>query len=491
MSENLKRYHTILIIILLLLFWSVVNVNIGSISLAETNLTQQKTNVNAENPGSITFPQYEGPLLLDTSLPKTRFYLGERSPIQITLYIKDLNNVEVDKPYLNQSEFILDELSQSHKVLKVNGEECNIVIFSYLLTPLKTGTFIFGPVHSNCTIFMSNGRKGQLDAVSQKISVRVLPLPQSNQPSDFSGAIGNFQLDVGAEPLQVLQGEPLTIQLALSGSGSLQNIMPPYLKNTQGLKVYPAQKKPELTNSSGSWEKVVFEQTVFPVVPNLKSVGPYTFTYFEPSSGKYHQLSSGVIPITVKPNPKLKPETSDLSVSLADKLLPIKITPGQLTHKAAGLLDQPWFWLGQLLPILFLGGIFFYRRHLDWMKSDSLPARTIRAYNKAVRKLSKTEAILNSQNHDQLLDELHLTLREYLGERFNLPVAGMTGTVVHSLERQGVATEILKDIQWFFEQYDLYRFTGIQLDPDESLKLWKLISLIVGELNQGSSQSKV
>lgn len=111
--------------------------------------------------------------------------------------------------------------------------------------------------------------------------------------------------------------------------------------------------------------------------------------------------------------------------------------------------------------------------------STTPKARYIRATTQANQRLKKIEALLTKGDREELLDELHSTVREYLGERFNLPAAGMTGEVVTRLPAESFSEEELQEIADFFQLYDFHRFTGKGLSAAESEKLYALATRII------------
>jgi len=51
-----------------------------------------------------------------------------------------------------------------------------------------------------------------LELKSTEIPITVLSLPQEGKPEGFDGALGNFQLNVEATPLEVKAGDPITLK---------------------------------------------------------------------------------------------------------------------------------------------------------------------------------------------------------------------------------------------------------------------------------------
>ncbi len=77
------------------------------------------------------------------------------------------------------------------------------------------------------------------------------------------------------------EGDPITVDLVVSGSGNLDTLRPPKLENADGWKIYGTttdQRGDERRQLSGS---VVFHQSLRPL--EMKSeIPPFRLVYFDP-----------------------------------------------------------------------------------------------------------------------------------------------------------------------------------------------------------------
>ncbi|NLY74473.1 MAG: protein BatD [Firmicutes bacterium] len=447
-------------------------------------------------------------LFMEMELGKTRLYLGEKTPLKIKVYFSEITIDEMSYPEIDQPEFAMDTMNKpSQRRTTINGRSYQVVEFSTNLTPLKTGSFILGPAQLKCNVmirqrvrdpffsdFFTNYQKYPLELKSNQLKITALPLPASGKPATFSGGIGQFQIQVTGQPTEVLQGEPVTLKLTVTGNGNLQMVSAPYLKSDQRLKVYDVQKK---TPAKGVTGQVQFEQVVIPLDPQVKQIGPFYLDYFDPRQGKYRQAVAPAIPVTVKPNPDfntvLFSDAGTATERFGEDLVFIKEHPGKLIRREARLIYQRWFWWLQLLPVLLLLGVLGRRKYQLMLRSNTPKARAIRAANKAAKLMTRVKAKLN-QKPENTLEQLHAIVREYLGEKYGLTTAGMTGSVVEKISEYGVDPETLREVKDFFEQYDYYRFTGNKIDGTEARRLWEKVNGILKALDRqvvNNSQPKM
>jgi hypothetical protein len=475
----------------------------NAVKLTVTRGASGNQNPTTNNQGSPSNSnQSDSQLFFNFSIPKTKMYVGEKVPIKFRIYIGDVRiNGPIRSLDFNQTQVLLDPpLKTGENNVTMNGQDYVMVECSGILTPVKTGAFTLGPAKMICDVmirkrssnpfndFFDDGyvkRTVQINS-NNAVNINALPLPDSGKPAVFSGGIGRFQLNASAGPTEVLQGDPITVKMTVSGSGNLRAIAAPHLANTNGFKVYDAQRKEASGPNENPGSEVNFEQVVIPLDPKVKQINPFVFSYFDPDAGIYREARTAAIPITVKPNPNFNAASTMTTANnpgddeqLGQDIIFIKDNPGQLQLNHKPLYEETWFWILQLLPVLGFLAAFIYRKNQEFLQSDTPESRALRATNKASRRLTTAKELKINQKFDALLEELHLTVRHYLGEKFNLAAAGMTVKVVEILATKGIASGILQEIQAFFERYDYYRFTQTALNPATAQELWDRVERII------------
>jgi len=140
----------------------------------------------------------------------------------------------------------------------------------------------------------------------------VKPLPQAGKPTDFSGAVGNFQLATEGSPKQVKIGDPITMKMRVSGRGNFDRMTAPVLADAAGWRTYPPSstfKADDQLNYSGT---KTFEVAVVPEAKKT-AMPVFHFSYFDPLSEKYVTLNSETAALTVEGNAPPVPSTAALA----------------------------------------------------------------------------------------------------------------------------------------------------------------------------------
>ncbi len=475
----------------------IIKTNTVNLSVTNSTTNQNSSNSPNSNP-DLDESDAEKHLFLKIKPSRNTVYLGEKIPLTIRLYVR--RGVGIDSysnPTINQSAVTIEPLAEPTESEEIiDGALYQILDFSTTLSPVQAGQINLGPFTMKCNVmvrdsdsdslidqFFGNVQKELVSLKSNTVALKILPLP-AGQPASFSGAVGRFQLNANLSPSEVLQGDPVTVKLTLSGTGNLQTAGTPALSETTDFKVYQLQKKK--TNQQNDTQELIYEQILIPLKSGQTKIPAYHFSYFDPELGKYQEISTTPLPINVKANPSFRVDSilenpSNNTEKLGSDLVYIKNSLGTWHAKNSQLYQQPWFWCLQLLPFLIILAAFGYRHYQKLLLADTPWSRSQRASTQAEKELIKLQAMLKNQEYQKLPETTHKVVREYLGEKYKLTVAGMTGAVTKELAKLAVSAENLQVIKEFFDYYDLLSFTGTTINQAAAEKLLSLATTIVTE----------
>lgn len=145
--------------------------------------------------------------------------------------------------------------------------------------------------------FLGGYQRKPITVTSPQTVFRVVPLPTDNQPADFSGAIGDFDLQVTANRQEIEIGEPLTLTMAISGSGNFDRVDAPRFPESPDWKTYSPTSTFADHGRSGSKS---FEQAIVARNGAITEIPSLSFSYFDPAQKSYITRTSSPIPVSVK-----------------------------------------------------------------------------------------------------------------------------------------------------------------------------------------------
>jgi hypothetical protein len=303
-----------------------------------------------------------------------------------------------EAPQIKAEGFTRQKLQASDRpqVESVNGARCEVVTFKTAIAPTKTGKaeiaaeigavvlvarqrprspgrdpFDMDDPFSD-PFFASPFRQQQkLMIKSDAVTLEVKPLPPG-KPADFSGAVGNFNMTVEANPKSVQVGDPITVTSTIAGRGNFDRVTAPTLEDDRGWHKYPPSSKFKQDDEVGISGTKTFE-TVLSPNEKKQQISPFVFSFFDPAKENYVTLRNDAIPVTVQGGPavaaaapkepgpatpagiapKTQPKPRDILYQLTELS-----APGQ---SFTPVYARRNFWLAQIIPLFGLLGFIGWK----------------------------------------------------------------------------------------------------------------------------------
>ena len=332
-------------------------------------------------------------------------------------------------------------------------------------------------------------RNGHTVAWSRPLPMTILPFPEEGKPRDFSGAVGDFEFTVLADPAEVKVGDPITLKMNVAGRGNLKSVDMPALDVGDDFKVYD----PEVTqDETGKTSK----QAIIPKDDDVSEIPKMSFSFFNPALEKYETITKGPIPITVKPlakgeglkvfepRPEGPRDVTRKKEILGRDIIYIKDNPGNLAPKGEFLYKNKLFIIFQFIPALLVVSVLIVQRKRERLQKDIRYARKLRAPGKAKKNLHMTHRLLNPKEPDKFYDAVFKTLQEYIGDTFHLPTAGITSNVVGELKVRNIDEGILAKVGECFENCDTARYAHTDITREQMLATYKLLEEVIDRLER-------
>ena len=379
-----------------------------------------------------------------------------------------------------------------------------VLTFQTAATPLKAGELQLGPVKQSMVLrvrkrqsrrspfndpfdgFFDRYQQVSVDLEAEAQAITVKPLPSAGRPAGFNGAVGRYTMQAKASPLEVTVGDPVTVNIQLSGQGAIESLNLPKL-DWPGFKSYEPSVTTKKDNPLGLLGTRAFEQVVIPESDTLTEVPRIEFPYFDPVAGQYRVLAKGPFPLKVHPGDQpVAPvvagnntkETETPEPPPQNDILTIKHHLGPL-GQATPLLARPSYWLLQSIPLLLWLGALAWRRQANALASNPRLRRERQVAGRTRAGLAKLETLAEGGEGGRFHTELAEVLREQIGLRLDIPAEGITGDIVHSPAAHRQISEALRDdIRRLFTASDQASYAGSQTTGELKAHLDLLKKLI-------------
>ena len=470
----------------------------GSLTIGPVRLTYQGTTCQTQPiavrvvPAGDSVPPLErwadaNGVELECTVDRSSVFVGEQ--VQVTYRLFSRNRVGgalmKDVPALNG--FWVAEANDTSDLQWLPttraGQACSVaVVRRATLFPVQPGNLAVGRMTLAGVVAVAGGLfKGMqtpFTVSSVPLSVNVRPLPDSGRPADFAGGVGRFDLTARLSGNQTRNGEPLTLEVRVSGTGNIGTIGEPQVRVADGVKLLAPVAEQEVTRAGGRVQGTrTYSYSIIPRADGLNIVPAASMSFFDPEGDTYYMLrtegtafvAAGVDdsgPV-VERGPRTGPSSTDITYIKRSfsRTMPVVGSP---------------LWSSLFYPLgvfVFIAGAFVgrHRRRLESDRGYALRSRAGRLVRKRLRESARRLAVGDERGY---YAALALAVVGYAGDRFNVEAAGLTGDELRSaLSSQGVDAAVVSRVLGFSSRCDVARFSpgAAGLLPDEALLLARSI----------------
>lgn len=297
-----------------------------------------------------------------------------------------------------------------------------------LEVPTDKRDFFGSPIYTKTNKVVSAGKR----------TIQVKPLPQSGRPSDFSGAVGEFQFTVSTSKDALNASESLQAEVTVEGKGNLKLFQLPKLTLPSSLEVYePEYRENVRTNLAGMQGSVTEEYTIVPGFQGKYPIPSIEFSYFNPNTERYERIASDEITINVLEGPRqttaaeTAPKTEKSTVVGGDQFYFIKLTPRLVPKKWDPFFGSKAHIAWLFGPLLLIPLFVLFRRRQDARERDVEGARVKKANRLARKYLSRAKSALG--NKEDFYIALEKALHNYLKAKLKIETAEFAKDKIRTL----------------------------------------------------------
>ncbi|MBN1794295.1 MAG: protein BatD [Candidatus Omnitrophica bacterium] len=438
-------------------------------------------------------------MFIETYVDNLTPYVNEQVTLTFAFYqaVQLFDNPVYTPP--STTGFWAEDMPPQNKYYKViNGRRYLVTEIKTALFPTAPGQYVIGPARLEASVDriedffrrsafdifdrdpMSIFRRGQpVILTTDPITLEVKALPEQGRPRDFAGAVGQYDMSVKADRLEVQEGDPVTLTISIEGRGNIRTLSDPVVSVPDMCKVYDSGSSEEVTkNNYVVGGKKTFQKVLIPKSAGTATLEPLTYHFFNPRTKEYGTITTQPIAInvTVKPQEALQatgPVVPSLTYTekkeialIATDIRYIKTELRQMTGLQTPLYRNRLFIYAHLLSPLILFICFVDARHRRKLTQDVRYARLHRAHKVARKRLKKALQRLKEQDSGEAVyREVYRAITEYIADRLNLSASGMTTIeLCDTLRGRGVSEELIHKTKKLLEECDLMRFTDVKQD---------------------------
>lgn len=237
----------------------------------------------------------------------------------------------------------------------VAGQTYDLFVAHQIVFPLLPGPVTIEPA----TLKFSTPQALQFFSQEERFilssggaTLEVGPLPDAGRPADFAGAVGTgLRLTRRISPARGRAGEPVTVELALSGAGNLALWPGPEPDWPPGARAYADRVEEQVRTSAGLIGGTkMFRYLVVPDSAGVLRVPAVRYPYFDLTTGRYATAQLPGVSLPIAPATRLA--SAGLGSAALDPLLLAGDSPSFAWRVAHG--PPQWVWIALVLaaPVL-------------------------------------------------------------------------------------------------------------------------------------------
>ncbi|MEQ8623716.1 MAG: BatD family protein [Vicingaceae bacterium] len=443
---------------------------------------------NRQNQRNAAADQLKDQVFIRATVDKTKVVVGEKVSATFKLYSKlNLTGINLENlPSLNgfwsqDLQSIYDEISLSRE--QIDGQVYQVAeLQQTILYPQRSGDLTIDPLKIKASVQVKSGRRRsaieqffgggyetkELIVASRPINIKVSALPLKGKPTNFSGAVGKFNMSLKASKDSIRANEAIDIKVTIDGQGNLPLIGAPKLNFPPDFEVYDPETADNFkTTYGGSKGSKVFSYLVIPRHSGRFKLEPYEFTYFDIESKSYKTLQSKPLSIKVGKGidgggnvvyaPSRKEEVELLNTDIryihtSDLML---VSVGNLFYGSA------LFYSLIAIAIMLMVVLFIVSKKFKEKQNNFSALRKSKAKKLAKRRLAKAEKHLKTSDLRSFYEEISTALYGYFGDKFDISIAELSQEKIIELLGADDDTEAIRtEVKKVLEEAEMARFAA-------------------------------
>ncbi len=439
---------------------------------ANNNLPKPKTPVvTNDQDKNVVIPSQNSKLFLRLWSSKKDVYLGEPIYVYARLYSAYRLSIDDMEPAKYQGFWVQDikmpSRIQAEQVV-INGRQyLAATVDKKLIFPQQAGKLRITPYKISCTIYDNWGFPyGQKDIVSNPLVINVKALPQEGQPSTFSGAVGNFKIDIVPPKGDISVDQAITIKLIISGTGNFGLFDIPQLKVPNSFEALEPKTIPHYEATPDGLSGKVEKQFIYiPRSSGNFEIPPVEFSFFNPNTGKYEVVRTSAIKLSVNGSSDTASASGGYTVYKTDvtqigsDINYIFTSPFKLTRHNTYFAGSLWHYLAYIIAILFFAVIVYLRRQQIKEMADIRRYRARQAGKVSARRLKTALKYMRSGKKDEFYQEIAQALWQYLSDKLGIDAALLTRDAVREkLAEKGVDTSVIDEVIKILDESEFARY---------------------------------
>ncbi len=450
------------------------------------------------------------PVFLRVTPSRREVYVGEQFVSGLKVYTR-VNTRPAssakDIPYEGFYKKSLDPDANAQRQDIEGQQYITQIIQRHILIPQKSGDIVIEPYESEWMIqqrvqrrnnnsifdnffddpFFNGYQDVPVKLATEPVTIKVKPLP-SGAPDSFTGAVGNFSMNVSLSAEEIDVNEALSLKIIIRGTGNLPLMGEPVVNLPPDHDLYDVTRELNTNTSSGRISgSVTFEYPIVARHAGRFRIAPIQFSWFDPSLKKYRTATSDEFTFTVMKGDSngdpgslyvpgvLQESVADIGTDIRD----ISRDSQFFTPLANSIMANRWYsWfyplailLGLLLGLMISIGA---RRN-----ADLTLVRNRQANSSARTRFKKADRFRKAGETDKFYEEVGKAIWGYLADKLNIETSSLSREVIlKHMKRRGISKDMRTEFLRILDDSEFSRFAPSSEKSDVNRLFSDAVTLI-------------
>lgn len=421
-------------------------------SSGSANQSNSSANPNVSSPTSAE--NIADNLFIKVIANKTKAYIGEQISVTYKIYTRYQLRGFQDIKYPDLAGFWTQDVPSNKPQIDIGTE--NVDGVNYYVAELKhsyifaqqTGKLKIESIEAEPVVRKKANRQprdifeqmmgvGYEDAVykikSTPLTIEVLPLPEQEKPTDYSGAVGEFSCKIQLSREKLKANDAVNLVITLNGKGNIKLVEAPKINFPDDFEVYDPKITEKIsTTGAGVMGSKTFDYLLIPRREGDYKLDKINFSFFDPKQKKYITIPSPELSVHVEKgdvansNAGIYSAKSKEEVRLLGEDIRYIKTKTSLEERDNYFFGSLYFYVLLLLPFLCFASFILFRRKKSNEQKDVVGLKSKKANKMAKKQLSIAEKCMSAGEKDRFYIEVSKALYDYVSNKFNIPLSELS-----------------------------------------------------------------
>ena len=295
--------------------------------------------------------------------------------------------------------------------------------------------------------------------VSELRTIQVSEL--SNQPQNFTGAVGNFTIDASISSKSVENGNPITFYLELKGEGNLDNIGRPQVKFPDEFDVFDGEIKKERDITDSVSGAISWEYNLIPRREGDYIIEPVSISFFDTQLDSWNSVISNPVNLSVSKSSYIRKDFNSNQIADNKDIRYIKLdNPSWRTTNSNNIYNTSFF--------IIIGSIFILLAPLFIKPLNHIIENQSVVFK---NKTALSNAIKILESSDNLYKDCPTVIRMFFKDKDLIDSINLDSLLLKDKVQDKIKLKDLENVESILDECSKYNYADISVK--DNIKIQK------------------